>query len=116
MSSVFGKPKVNLTCTPPRRVSWLEQVGDGLAKEVAIELGAEICEVADGHQDAQQRPEGTPQPYPVASRDRRVTEDTAELLFNLLVVTFVSLDVQAGQGRLVALVEDEQLTIGQHRV
>jgi hypothetical protein len=37
---------VNLTCTPPRRAPWLEQVGDGLAKKVTIGLDAEISEVA----------------------------------------------------------------------
>jgi len=74
---------------------WLEQVGDGLAKKVTIGLDAEISEVADCHQAAQERPGGAAQPDPVAGGDGRVTQDTAELLFHLLAVAVVSFDVQA---------------------
>src|SRR2546429_8124650 len=95
---------------------WLEQVGDGLAEKVTIGLEAEISEVAGCHQAAQERPEGAAQPDPVAGGDGRVTQDLAELLFYLLVVAVVSLDVQAGEGGLVALVQDEQLAVGEHRV
>ena len=82
---------------------WLEQVGDGLAEKVTIGLEAEIFEVAGCHQAAQERSEGAAQPDPVAGGDGRVTQDLAELLFYLLVVAVVSLDVQAGEGGLVAL-------------
>jgi len=82
---------------------WLEQVGDGLAEKVTIGLEAEISEVAGCHQAAQERPEGAAQPDPVAGGDGRVTQDPAELLFYFLVVAVVSLDVQAGEGGLVAL-------------
>ena len=93
---------------PASVASRLEQVGDGLAEKVTVGIGAEIAEVAHGHQAAQQRPEGAAQPDPVPGRDGRVTQDLAEPLPDLLVVPLVSLDVQAGQGRLIALVEDEQ--------
>ena len=82
---------------------WLEQVGDDLAKKLTVGRGAEIRVVADGHQAAQERPEGAAQPDPVAGGDGRVTQDPAELLFYFLVVAVVSLDVQAGEGGLVAL-------------
>jgi hypothetical protein len=82
---------------------WLEQVGDGLAKKVSIGLEADISEFADGHQAAQQRSERAAQPDPVAGGDRRVTQDLAEPLLDLLVVTVMPLDVQARQGRLIAL-------------
>ena len=48
--------------------------------------------------------------------DHGVAQDLAELLFHVLVVAVVSLDVQAREGGLVALVEDEQLAVGEHRV
>jgi len=70
---------------PANVAPWLEQVGDGLAKKVTIGLDAEISEVADCHQAAQERPKGAAQPYPVAGGDGRVTQDPAELLFHLLV-------------------------------
>src|ERR1700748_2636928 len=76
----------------------LEQVGDGLAQEVAVDRGAEISEVAERHQAAQQRPEGAAQPDSVAGGDRGVGQDPAELLLHILVVAVVSLDVQGLQG------------------
>ena len=79
----------------------LEQVGDGLAEKVTIGLEADISEFVDGHQAAQQRPEGAAQPDPVANGDRRVTQNLAEPLLDLLVVTIMPLDVQARQGRLM---------------
>jgi hypothetical protein len=82
---------------PANVAPWLEQVGDGLAKRVTLGLDAEISEVADCHQAAQERPEGAAQPDPVAGGDRRVTQDPAELLLYLLVVAVavVSFDAQA---------------------
>src|SRR6185437_6609981 len=53
----------------------LEQVGDGLAQKVDVGRGAEISEVAERHQAAQQRPEGAAQPDPVAGGDRGVSQD-----------------------------------------
>ena len=58
---------------PANVAPWLEQVGDGLAKKVTIGLDAEISEVADCHQAAQERPEGAAQPDPVAGGDGPAT-------------------------------------------
>jgi hypothetical protein len=58
---------------PANVAPWLEQVGDGLAKKVTIGLDAEIPEVADCHQAAQERPEGAAQPDPVAGGDGLAT-------------------------------------------
>jgi len=79
-------------------VPWLEQVGDGLAEELTVDRGAEIFEFADGHQAAQERPQGAAQPDPVAGGDRGVAQDLAELLFHVLVVAAVGLSTDLNTG------------------